>query len=159
MPGRGNGRHASSYAPLVDLDPQLADAVLEVLAHEGIAAYAVPVSDHRALTELPARTVNRPLDRVYVDSSAAASARRVVDQHLPELVAELEAARGPGGHASEQPPPPERQRDDETAFAAIVAGYDATVTDPFPRWPVAEDLPSPEEERRRGRLLRAASFD
>src|SRR3712207_1071355 len=145
MPGRGNGRHASSYAPLVDLDPQLADAVLQVLADEGIAAYAVPVSDHRALTELPARTVNRPLDRVYVDSAATADARVVVNRHLPELVAELEGSHGPGGHGEQPPPQPERRLDDETAFAAIVAGYDATVTDPFPRWPVAEDLPSPEE--------------
>jgi hypothetical protein len=156
MPGRGNGRHAASYTPLVDLDPQLADAVLHVLGDEGIAAYAAPVSDHRPLTELPARTVDRPLDRVYVDASAATAARRVVDAHLPDLVAELE--EGHRGRVADQAPSA-RDLDEDAAWAAIVAGYEQTTTDPVPRWPVAEDLPNPEEERRRGRLLRAASFD
>jgi hypothetical protein len=175
MPGRGNGRHAASYSPLVDLDPQLADAVLHMLADEGIAAYAVPVSDHRTLTDLPGRLVDRPLDRVYVDRAATANARRVVDAHLPELVAELESGRGDAertgapvdrpddgradGMPGEDRAPSSRGLDEDEAWAQILAAYDQTAPDPVPRWPVAEDLPGPEDDRRRGRLLRAASFD
>lgn len=156
MPGRGNGRHAASYAPLVDLDPQIADAVLTILADEAIAAYAVPVSDHRTLSDLPGRIIDRPLDRVYVDSVESARARRIVDDTLPGIVSELESAHIDDRSAEQAAG--SRDADDEAAWADIVAGYDSDTSDPVPRWPVAEDL-SPEDERRRGRLLRAASFD
>ncbi len=67
MSRRSNGRQAASWVPLLDVEPHLADALLELLDLEEIAAYAAPVAEHRALTELPARIVDRPLDRLYVD--------------------------------------------------------------------------------------------
>ena len=42
MPGRDNGFVARHYVALADLDPRLAEAMLDVLRVEGIAAYVVP---------------------------------------------------------------------------------------------------------------------
>jgi hypothetical protein len=137
--GRGNGRFAASYAPLVDLDPQVADAVLEVLGDAGIAAYAVPVFDHRALSELPARMVDRPLDRVYVDAGQAERARPLVEACLPEVIADLEVSGPAMSRVSEPLAPLEGGIDEDAAWAGIVAGFDEVTTDPVPRWPVAED--------------------
>src|SRR5690606_39465210 len=41
---RGNGLSADAYAPLVDLAPHLADAMLAALGEAGVAAYAAPPS-------------------------------------------------------------------------------------------------------------------
>ncbi|MGN6243487.1 MAG: hypothetical protein ACTHQ3_07405 [Motilibacteraceae bacterium] len=135
--GRDNGLSAASYHPLVDLDPHLADAVLDLLADAGIAAYATPAVDHRALTELPARMVDRPLDRVYVDAVERSRARLLVDGHLPGLRAEAEetAAR----EAAERTPSTVPV-DDDAAWAALVASFDAPVVDEVPRWSVLEDV-------------------
>lgn len=135
--GRDNGLSAASYHPLVDLDPHLADAVLDLLADEGIAAYATPAVDHRALTELPARMVDRPLDRVYVDATERLRARALVDGQLPGLRAEAEetAAR----EAAERTPSAVPV-DEDAAWAALVASFDAPVADEVPRWSVLEDV-------------------
>jgi hypothetical protein len=135
--GRDNGLSAASYHPLVDLDPHLADAVLDLLADEGIAAYATPAVDHRALTELPARMVDRPLDRVYVDAVERTRARQVVDASLPGMRAEAEetAAR----EAAERTPSAVPV-DEDAVWAALVASFDAPVGEEVPRWSVLEDV-------------------
>ena len=70
--GRHNGREALSYVPLTDLDPCLADALLDLLDDRGVAAYVAP-----ALRRPPSLVVqpriDRPLDRVYVDAAAVAT--------------------------------------------------------------------------------------
>ncbi|MDP9394610.1 MAG: hypothetical protein M3Q27_10345, partial [Actinomycetota bacterium] len=150
MSRRDNGRGARSWHPLADLDPQLADAVLDLLADEGIAAYAAPVSDHRALMDLPARVVDRPLDRVYVDAEALARARGVVDEALAQLRADMtgaaDAAAGATGVAAEEDPlpPPGGGSVDEDTWAALVAAFHASDAEAVRRWPADEDLPAPE---------------
>ena len=135
MPGRSNGLPATSYLPLVDLDPQLADAVLELLRDEGIAAYAVPAGNRPAGAIVLPR-LDRPLDRVYADAAATARARSVLEARLPALRAEHDAGAPPLRDLSERRP---AEREDEE-WARIVASYDAPVSDPVPRWPVVEDL-------------------
>ncbi len=44
MNRRGNGLSADTYAPLVDLAPHLADAMLAALGEAGVAAYATSPS-------------------------------------------------------------------------------------------------------------------
>ncbi|MGN6333580.1 MAG: hypothetical protein ACTHOD_18345 [Motilibacteraceae bacterium] len=135
--GRDNGLSAASYHPLVDLDPHLADAVLDLLADEGIAAYATPAVDHRALTELPARMVDRPLDRVYVDAVERTRARLLVDANLPGMRAEAEAT---AAREAAERTPSAVPVDEDAVWAALVASFDAPVGEEVPRWSVLEDV-------------------
>lgn len=84
VPGRSNGLPATRFAPLVDLEPQLADALLEALRDEGVAAYAEPspgVKGPYGDVQLP----DRPTDRVWVDAGARGLAREVLSARMPEF--------------------------------------------------------------------------
>ena len=133
---RGNGLPAERWQSLSDLDPQLADAMLGLLADAGVAAYALPV-EGRLTHLLHVPVGDRPLDRLFVAGDAAARAREVLDAHLPELEAELEADADATAAAAPADLPP----DLDEAWRAIVAGYD-------------QDAPGAEDRRgpaRRGR--------
>jgi hypothetical protein len=152
---RGNGLPAAHFVAIADLDPQLADAMLEVLRDEGVAAYAAPVSDHRPLTELPARTVNRPLDRLYVDREASDRARAVVESRLPGLRDDYESGAVDTSavtrdRLARDPAAAGPVRDDDAVWADIVAQFDRTPDDTEAQWPEAENL---DDERN------ASSFD
>jgi hypothetical protein len=130
--GRGNGLSASTYSAVADVEPQLADALLEMFRDEGIAAYATPAAP-RGAGDLNLHRVKGAMDRVFVDSTARERARAVLDARLPGLRAEFEAEqndrRGTGTDA-----------DDDAAWRAIVAAYDRPSTDVVPRWPTSEDV-------------------
>ncbi|MGI5168688.1 hypothetical protein ACQEU3_30505 [Spirillospora sp. CA-253888] len=98
MNRRGNGLSADAYAPLADLDPRLADAVLVALREAGIAAYAAgaePPGD-----DLPGLLAGGPpgtmpgtvpdaadddLERVYVDAEMRPTAEGVLRAQLTRL--------------------------------------------------------------------------
>ncbi|MGQ0466018.1 MAG: hypothetical protein ACT4QG_11925 [Sporichthyaceae bacterium] len=147
-PGRGNGLSAARYTPLVDLEPHFADALLEALGREGVAAYATPSPGHRG-PYMDIQLPDRPTDRVFVDSTEHTKARQVL-RELPEL-----AEAGPAGTPTlpEPPRPILTEAESDAAWKAIVAGYSATSADPVPPWPVSEDAapeakpePAPEPE-------------
>jgi hypothetical protein len=135
-PGRGNGLRAESYVAIADLDPHLADAMLDALREHGVAAYAVPITNrqHGDFT-LPRY---RPLlDRLHVDSAATDDARALLDQRLPEIMADFRRAERASAPEAEQ-------LSDDEIWAGIVAAYDApAAADPVPRWPTSEDVPGP----------------
>lgn len=64
---RDNGLRCGNYAPMGDLDPRVADAVLVALRAAEIAAYVTPVQGGVG-------------DRLYVDDQRIADARRIVDE-------------------------------------------------------------------------------
>ncbi|MGH3341689.1 MAG: hypothetical protein ACRDPK_02175 [Carbonactinosporaceae bacterium] len=130
MPGRGNGLEAAAYAPLADLDPQLADAMLDALRDEGVAAYVVPVPQ-RSLADLAIGRFERPLDRLWVDKSQVGRARALLAARLPELRAELERPAGETQSLA---------TDEDAAWQDIVARFDAPPDDERPRWPEQENL-------------------
>lgn len=66
MPGRDNGFVARHYVPLADLDPRLADAMLDVLRAESIAAYVEPNTGQMG-GYLEMHMPDRPNDRLWVD--------------------------------------------------------------------------------------------
>lgn len=128
---RENGLRAAAYVAVADLHPQLADMMLEALAEEGVAAYASPspASSGRGLT-MPTQLSSGPVDRLWVDRDATATARRILDDKLPELRAELESAavETVTGH-SDRAQDPDRSAggilvDDDT-WAGIIASYRA----------------------------------
>jgi hypothetical protein len=156
-PGRGNGLYAAAYVPLADLDPQVADAVLEMLAADGIAAYASPANE-RSPGQIVAPHMDRVLDRLYVDSSARGRARSVLDDRLAELGTDVPGGPRPEDPSTDPPTDPRPDRDaggragagsaggagksldDDAAWAQIVAAFQGpSAADPVPRWPAGQD--------------------
>jgi len=86
---RQNGLRASSFVAVVDVDPRVADQLLDLLRLADVAAYSEPAPgttgvyrDHQVPT--------RRLDRLWVDRSETGRAREVLDRAVPHLQAELE---------------------------------------------------------------------
>ncbi|MFG1999911.1 hypothetical protein ACGFNU_12260 [Spirillospora sp. NPDC048911] len=167
MNRRGNGLSADTYAPLVDLAPHLADAMLTALREAGVAAYATPPDG-------PAEPAGEPgddvLDRLYVDVDMKPTAESVLRAHLTRL----RDARGADADLlddhldveTRDPADPDRadaapdERDEDAIWAEIVAGFDATPEGDRVPWPDQENLrdepePADEGDDRTGRLPRA----
>ncbi|MGH3240678.1 MAG: hypothetical protein ACRDNL_09865, partial [Spirillospora sp.] len=95
MNRRGNGLSADTYAPLVDLAPHLADAMLAALGEAGVAAYASSPSDLAEMADLTDRAdraepAGEPvagdvLDRLYVDVDMKPAAEGILRAHLARL--------------------------------------------------------------------------
>jgi hypothetical protein len=84
---RDNGLRCAGYIAIGDLDPRVADDLLETLRAEGIAAYVSPTPGDRGgylEMKLPARLT----DRLYADSEHAARAAALLaaapQEALPE---------------------------------------------------------------------------
>ena len=137
MPGRDNGFVARHYVPLADLDPRLADAMLDALRAEGIAAYVVP-STGQLGGYLEVHLPERPRDRLWVD-------REHHDRATTLLNAQSEVA---GASTSEPQPadvpatPVDEADTTDEAWAQLVAGFDLPTYDGTNPWPDAEDLPA-----------------
>lgn len=128
MPGRDNGFVARHYLPLADLDPRLAEAMLEVLRAESIAAYVEP-STGRLGGYLEVHMPDRPHDRLWVDREQRERAAALLSQHT-------EAAPLP----VEERPPDDEAPSFEDAWAELVANYNAHDAMSAPPWPAAEDV-------------------
>ena len=144
MPGRDNGFVARHYVPLADLDPRLADAMLEALRAEGIAAYVVP-STGRLGGYLEVHLPERPRDRLWVDREHHDRAAALLNLHSdrPEIIAApTEDAAGDfpdalAGDATEAVPTDSA----DDVWAQLVADFDLPSDQADGRWPLAEDLP------------------
>ncbi|MDQ1708804.1 MAG: hypothetical protein QOG49_189, partial [Frankiaceae bacterium] len=118
---RANALSAAAFTRLRVVDARVSDALLDVLEDAGVAAYVEPsVGEVGAYRDIRAHAA--PSDQLYVDAAGRDTAVAVIAAELPGMLAELEA----------QP------ADDDSAFAAIVAGF----ADPGPHdpadWPEAE---------------------
>jgi hypothetical protein len=165
---RGNGLSAETYAPLVDLAPHLADAMLAALGEAGVAAYAASPSGLPEIAEPAAEPVaGDVLDRLYVDVDMKPAAEGILRVHLARL--RDASARGPDtdrpdgdrpdtggtdpaertetgladpGGTGPRPPDGEAggiaERDEDAIWAEIVAGFDDV--------PEGDDVPWPDEE-------------
>jgi hypothetical protein len=135
MPGRDNGFVARHYLPLADLDPRLAEAMLEVLRAESIAAYVEP-STGRLGGYLEVHLPDRPHDRLWVDREQRDRAATLLSQHT-------EAAPLPAVPVDEETSDT-ANASFEDAWAELVANYDAPEQPPgdagVPPWPLAEDV-------------------
>ncbi len=139
-PNRNNGLSAERWAPLVDLEPQFADALLEALREEGVAAYASPAPGVRG-PYMDIQLPNTPTDRVWVDAGATDAARQVLDARRADFGPDDDGDGLPGAAAPAPDPEPDEQ-DFDAAFRAIVAGYGKTGGEEVPRWSASEDVES-----------------
>jgi hypothetical protein len=133
---RGNGLFAASYAPVADLDPRIADMLLELLADAGVAAYAEPSQGERG-PYLDVHLPTTPSDRLYVDRAQQQRARLLLAEQLPQLRGLLTAEPRPARDPADVLPSTSPADD---AWAQLVAGFHQPVRDPVPRWPVLEDV-------------------
>ena len=149
--GRDNGLPpASRYSALVDVDPPVADHVLELLRDAGITAIAAP---HVGKQGLARDTIppDRPTERIHVDHDSVEEAHTVVARALPSLRSDFLADAAMRSDAEEMKAH-HRQReladaDVDVLFDDIVSGFGATTTEPVPRWSVREDSePDPVED-------------
>ncbi|MFB4299405.1 hypothetical protein [Actinomadura sp. NTSP31] len=85
MNRRGNGLSADTYAPLVDLAPHLADAMLAALGEAGVAAYATSPDGLPEIAGTAGDTVGDVLDRLYVDVEMKPAAEGILRAHLARL--------------------------------------------------------------------------
>ncbi|MCW2524997.1 MAG: uncharacterized protein JWO63_3332 [Frankiales bacterium] len=110
---RDNGLDSEKFSPVADVDPRLADHLLDVLGLREVPAYVEP-----APASSPAVA-----DRLYVASHQTSEAREVLAALASELG--IEVARD-GHQFSDAPRPidPLEGIDTDAEFAAIVAGMD-----------------------------------
>jgi hypothetical protein len=170
MPGRDNGFVARHYVPLADLDPRLADAMLEALRAEGIAAYVVP-STGQLGGYLEVHLPERPRDRLWVDRRHHDRATTLLNVHgdRPDLIAVAGTPDQPDGAgfdgggfdgiAADADGLPDGGPDthvdgapfggdsSDDVWAQIVAGFDLPATVGAGPWPLAEDLPADSDQR------------
>jgi hypothetical protein len=157
MKRRGNGLSADAYAPLIDLTPELADAMLTALREAGIAAYASssasPTSSAAAAASAAAvaetagdRDTEEPLDRLYVDTSMRSTAESLLHSHLTRLRDEIAPGSETldavdidtvdvGGKTGEP-----AEQDDEAVWAEIVASFESAPEDGATPWPDEENI-------------------
>lgn len=137
---RDNGLTASDFAAVGDLDPRLAEHLLDLLATRGIAAYLQPSMDVNPMTR-SSTVPPRPTDRLYADRAQLAAAS--------DLFRALVAEEGEGTTVEDdQQPNDTRGGPDLTSpeavdatFAGIVAAYDRPAEDTDAPWPPAENVP------------------
>jgi hypothetical protein len=128
---RGNGLFAASYTAVAELDPPVADALLEVLREAGVAAYVEPSQGRRG-AYLNVAMDGAPRDRLYVDRECHDQAVRILSERLPALRGQLSAERPDTDLA------PSAAEDE--AWAALVARFDEQPASAVPSWPVIEDV-------------------
>jgi hypothetical protein len=115
-----SGLPAAAYAKLVDVDPPLAEHVLELLAQARIPAYAEPlVGDTGPYRDV--RAPDRPTTRIYVEKSRLGDARVAISSGLPALRADFHADAAARADADDM----RRASSDriEAAWDDIVAGF------------------------------------
>lgn len=145
---RGNGLEAMSYVAIADLDPRVADAMLEVFRDAGLAAYVEPCQQVSSL-QLEVRVPTAPTDRLFVDEAELDRAKHLLDEQLPELREraglseeqfEDDEPEGGGGVATaKQPEPVPGSGSQDAAWEELVQAYETSTDSPVPPWPVVED--------------------
>ena len=150
MPGRDNGFVARHYVPLADLDPRLAEAMLDALKVEGIAAYVVP-STGRLGGYLEVHLPERPRDQLWVDREYHDRATALLDAHRVAESSPVEGASDPLVADASAPTSADTSADapsidaltpsTDDAWASIVAAFDSPAFSGAAPWPTAEDLP------------------
>ena len=124
-----SGLPAGAYAKLVDVDPPIAEHVLDLLAQARIPAHAEPlVGDTGPYRDV--RAPDRPTTRIYVEKSRLAEARHAISDGLPSLRAEFHADAAARADADDM----KRASADriEAAWDDIVAGFHTAEPPPRP---------------------------
>jgi hypothetical protein len=134
---RSNGLTASTYSPVADLEPQVAQTLLDDLRAEGVAAYTKPVeSSTVGGFDRPEFRVGVK-ERLYVDAAASERVRDLIAGRDPELIDDNEDLR----------------------WAQLVAGFDRPLETTVTPWPANEDVSAHEPPAVDERDLASRTFE
>jgi len=122
---RDNGLRCGGYVAVGDLDPRVADAMLDTLRAEGIAAYVLPTPASRG-GYLELRLPARMTDRLYVDTTKSERAIELVGLERAEAEPAPRAAR------------PEPDLDVDAAWQGLLASLKAPADSAT--WPSRENV-------------------
>lgn len=122
---RSNGLTAAAYSPVADLNPTVADLLLDELRDMQVAAYCQPIQNSTMAGFDRPEFVTDVLVRLYVDAAATDEVREMLSERDPFLV----------------------QDNEDLTWAQIVAGYDVPSTTAVAPWPVYEDLDPAAEDK------------
>jgi hypothetical protein len=141
---RDNGLRAARYIAVGDFDPRIADAALQSLREEGIAAYVAPTPGERG-GYLEMRLPAKPTDRLYVDEERAAVACDLLatdtaDPSGEHPFTERAQPAGPAITAG----PGASDIDVNAAWEQVLLSLRSTETADHP-WPDSEDIDNPAE--------------
>jgi hypothetical protein len=113
---RGNGLAASSFVPLLDLDPSVSGLVLDALGRARIAAYVEPIIDSTRL-------------RLCVDSVDRSDARTIATSVTRLAGADRNADRPGSSDPLVSTPDPLLGRDTNAEFGQLVADWHVDTVD------------------------------
>jgi hypothetical protein len=145
---RDNGLRAARYVAVGDFDPRIADAALQSLRDEGIAAYVAPTPGERG-GYLEMRLPPKPTDRLYVDEDRAALACDLLAGDDPEASPEAPATERAAPTSDSIGPvtaigPAAADLDVNAAWEQVLLSLRSTDTGDHP-WPDSEDVDVPAE--------------
>jgi hypothetical protein len=122
---RANALDAAAFVRLLEVDPRVVEALLDVLEDGGVAAYSEPQPHGTSYTQHVRLPQGRKglEEEIWVDRDRRDIASALVAAELPGLLSDLS---GPEATDAE--------------FDAIVAGWDDAAVPTVPPWPVHEDL-------------------
>ncbi len=107
---RDNGLDSEKFSPVADVDPRLADHLLDVLGLRDVPAYVEPTPTSDPVTA----------DRLYVAANLTSEARQVLTEVASELGIEVSQHRH--RDRAEAPADPLAGIDTDAEFAKIIAG-------------------------------------
>ncbi|MDQ1744265.1 MAG: hypothetical protein QOE23_2604 [Pseudonocardiales bacterium] len=110
---RDNGLDSDKFSPVADVDPRLADHLLDVLGLRDVPAYVEPTTTSDPVTA----------DRLYVAADQTSEARQVLTEIASELGIEVAQHRhwDRPGERAEPPADPLAGIDTDAEFAKIIA--------------------------------------
>jgi hypothetical protein len=138
---RDNGLDSDKFSPVADVDPRLADHLLDVLGLRDVPAYVEPTPTSDPVTA----------DRLYVAADQTTEARRVLTEIASELGIEVAQHRhwDRVNERAEPPADPLAGIDTDAEFAKIIAGLEelnrpvAAPPDPAPPRQLGTAAPDP----------------
>jgi hypothetical protein len=148
---RDNGLRCGGYVAVGDLDPRVADALLDTLRSEGIAAYVVP-SPRAQGGWLEISQPGQLTDRLYADSDRVDRARELLMQEHGDTAPQEPSQTGPHEQPTAPPGPPliaplaaagddaNPEIDFDSAWNQLLGSLQSTASSTTRPWPASEEV-------------------
>jgi hypothetical protein len=140
---RDNGLRCAGYVAVGDLDPRVADALLDTLRNEGIAAYVTP-SPRTQGGWLEISQPGQLTDRLYADSDRADRAGELLTQEHGHATASEAPSSPPPPPAPTSPAAPgdgaRPEIDFDSAWNQLLGTLQSTASSGTRPWPASEEV-------------------
>jgi len=131
-----NGLRCAGYSAIGDLDPRIAEAMLEALRDHGIAAYVTPTPGSRG-GYLEVRMPAEMTSRLFVDATKVDAATKLVGIERDE---ESQPPATPPTPTEPAPVSATTDGDIDAAWQQLLVSLQTPSTSDSPSWPSSEDV-------------------